>query len=164
MLARNVNMAFLILGIFSTFFLCSFGLETKDESSEPRLFSGEVIDLGNTYDFLTNDDVSYRFTAILIFQLIFSAIGWFSFRALWILIRGDAVSSDPEISSLVDFLLSDQTAVSNVSLGVLYALAGAVAWIVLSQLGSPTSAKRRSDITKKSQNLNEKIVEDIGSY
>ena len=62
-------MSFLILGIVSPFILCGYGLESKEESSEPRLFSGEVIDLGNTYDFLTNDDVSYRFTAILIFQV-----------------------------------------------------------------------------------------------
>ena len=39
-----------------------------------------------------------------------------------------------------------------------------MAWIVLSQLGSPTTAKKRSDNIKKSQNLNGKIVEDIGLY
>ena len=50
-----------------------FGLKAfekhVDKSVDPKLFGSEVIDLGATYDFLTNDNNTYQFTAILIFQV-----------------------------------------------------------------------------------------------
>ena len=58
---------------FFTLLFSIFGFEAVDEnfdkSVEPKLFGSEVIDLGATYDFLTNDNNTYRFTAILIFQV-----------------------------------------------------------------------------------------------
>ena len=111
-------------------------LSIKSEKKE-RSFNTEVVDLGKTYDFLTNDNISYSFTLILLFQVrrslcihyvnndcifqyIFSAIGWFLSRSVWTLYRGDSVSSDPAFSELSDFVFSDQTAFSNVALGAAY--------------------------------------------
>ena len=62
--------------IFLTFFLESEALsiskETVAEPSEvlePRTFSSEVVDLGATYDYLTNSDTSYLFLLVLAFQV-----------------------------------------------------------------------------------------------
>ena len=43
-------------------------LSIKSEKIE-RIFNNEVVDLGKTYDFLTNDNISYSFTLILLFQV-----------------------------------------------------------------------------------------------
>ena len=54
------------------------------------------------------------------FQYIFSLIGWLVSHVVWSQVRGDSVSSDPDITNLADFLLSDQTATNNVALGFSY--------------------------------------------
>ena len=58
-----------------TLFFSIFGVKAGDENVEksfdPKLFGSEVIDFGATYDFLTNDNNTYQFTAILIFQVKF---------------------------------------------------------------------------------------------
>ena len=51
---------------------------------------------------------------------MFAGVGWFITRSAWVLIRGDAVGSDPDFTGLADFLLSDQTATNMVALGVGY--------------------------------------------
>merc|ERR1719206_255250 len=130
------------------FFLASitatFAGEIEKKISS-RIFSGEPVDLGSTYDFLTNDNISYSFIVLLIAQYIFSVVGLIISHLVWSMARGDSVSSDPGIASLQDFLLSDQTAANNVALGFSYAIAGSLAWIFLSQLGSPSTTTSRSE-------------------
>ena len=48
------------------FFLASI---TATSAGEFEIFSGEPVDLGSTYDFLTNDNISYSFTVLLIAQV-----------------------------------------------------------------------------------------------
>ena len=62
--------------IFLTFFLEIQALSISKENvakpaegSEPRTFSSEVVDLGATYDYLTNSDTSYLFLLVLAFQV-----------------------------------------------------------------------------------------------
>jgi len=131
------------------------------ESSEGRTFSDEVVDLGATYDYLTDNDVSYLFILVLAFQYVFAGAGWFTLRAGWMLLRGDAVGSDPDITSLSDFLLSDQTATNMVALGVGYAIAGAITWVLLSQMGEPSTANGRSYENEYSGGS---ILDNIVSY
>jgi len=154
--------------IFLTFFLESEALsiskETVAEPSEvlePRTFSSEVVDLGATYDYLTNSDTSYLFLLVLAFQYVFAGVGWFITRSAWVLIRGDAVGSDPDFTGLADFLLSDQTATNMVALGVGYAIVGGIAWVAFSQLGSPSTASARSHANEY---YNGQIVDNIVSY
>ena len=49
--------------------ILSLNCEKMKFGSEPRLFSNEVVDLETTYDFFTNNNISYRFTLILLFQV-----------------------------------------------------------------------------------------------
>ena len=57
--------------LFSSIFGLKAFEEKVEKSVDPKLFGSEVIDLGPTYDFLTNDNNTYQFTAILIFQVKF---------------------------------------------------------------------------------------------
>ena len=65
MVGSKVSLVIVFLGIIIK------GVNNKKivESLEARIFSGERVDLGNTYDFLTNDNISYSFTVILIAQV-----------------------------------------------------------------------------------------------
>ena len=47
-------------------------------------------------------------------------MGWFLSCHLWSLTRGEEVVTEPDFGKLQDFLLSDQSAVINVALGVGY--------------------------------------------
>ena len=54
------------------FFLASITATSAGEIEKKissRIFSGEPVDLGSTSDFLTNDNISYSFTVLLIAQV-----------------------------------------------------------------------------------------------
>ena len=51
---------------------------------------------------------------------MFMTVGWFLSSHLWSLARGEEVVTEPDFGELQDFLLSDQSAVINVALGVGY--------------------------------------------
>ena len=51
---------------------------------------------------------------------MFTTVGWFFSSHLWSLAREDNFVTEPDFGELQDFLLSDQSAVINVALGVGY--------------------------------------------
>ena len=72
----NIFNQFKMVGCKVSLFIAFLAISSKGinnkkivESLEARIFSGEPVDLGNTYDFLTNDNISYSFTVILIAQV-----------------------------------------------------------------------------------------------
>ena len=47
-------------------------------------------------------------------------MGWIFSSSLWSLARGDNLDADPDFEGLVNFVLSDQIAATNVAVGVGY--------------------------------------------
>jgi len=161
----NTLLAFINMANLLTLPSVSYTLASLNKGKSPSsnssswLFSSEVVDLGNTYDFFTDERTALRFYIVIIAQYIFGTIGWFFSSSLWHLIRGEEISTDPNLSGLVNFVLSDQAAVGNIALGTGYAIFGSLAWIVLSQLGTPAPTKKRLDGSDGIYPLNVKIVD-----
>jgi len=129
-------------------------IEGSKNLVESRTFGGETVDLGATYGFLTNDDIANRFTVLTILQLLFTTIGWFSLRNIWMLFRPDEVSSEIDTTALINFILSDQNAVSNVALGIGYGIAGSLMWLALAQLGTPLTSRSDAKANEKEDAIN----------
>jgi len=129
-------------------------IEESKDLVESRIFGEETIDLGATYGVLTNDDIANRFSVLSILQLLFTTIGWFSLRNIWMLFRPDEVSSEIDTTKLINFVLSDQNAVSNAAIGIGYGIAVALMWLSLAQLGTPSTSRSDAKANEKEDRIN----------
>jgi len=123
-----------------------------EEEASSRLFQAqpEPVDLGLIYDFFTaSEDNISRFQVASVAQFIFNAIGYVVSTFLWTSYRGDdlpapaATGVDP-VTALIDGLVSDQNAATVIALAAGYAIAAAVVYIVISQLGNPSTLAKNN--------------------
>merc|ERR1712227_1142742 len=99
----------------------------------------EQVDLSNVNDFFTSEMVQKRFIVQSVIQFIIVGLGWLVSYELWRIFNPDT-DTDPDVESLANFLLDDETAVGNVALGVGYAISSSLVWIALSQFGNPINS------------------------
>merc|ERR1712117_948363 len=74
----------------------------------------EQVDLSNVNDFFTSEMVQKRFIVQNVIQFIIVGLGWLVSYEVWRIFNPNT-STDPDVESLANFLLDDETAVGNVS-------------------------------------------------
>jgi len=110
----------------------------------------EQVSLSNVNNFFTSEMVQKRFIVQSVIQFIILSLGWLASYEVWRSFNPDT-STDPDVDSLANFLLDDETAVGNVALGIGYAISSSIVWVALSQLGNPINSNRRRQIDNVSR-------------
>lgn len=126
--------------------LSSASCQSQQEGPPAHHLARRQVDLGNVYDWFSSADTQRNFFVTLTSQLVWTSLGLVLGHGVWQAVRGkDKVSSDPDLPSLIDFVLNDEIAAENVGINIGYFVFGNLAYIGLSLLGDP--ARRRNSDT-----------------
>merc|ERR1712218_26900 len=124
--------------------------------------SPETTSIQEVVDFLTDDLTIKRFYVILTLQFSFLGLGWLVAHEMWRFIN-PSTDTDLSLTSLSDFLLDDQTGLTGATINAGYGIATTLGFLVLSQLGNPsTVTERREGHAPRSQDERQiSVVEDV---
>merc|ERR1711997_799834 len=114
----------------------TFSLQLFQENSE-------ATSLENVKDnFLTNDLIIKRFYVVVTLQFLFLSVGWLVAHEMWKFFNPNA-DTELNIAKLSDFVLSDQTGLENAAINMGYGIASTLLFLVLTQLGNPSTSNKR---------------------
>merc|ERR1711953_586936 len=100
---------------------------------------------GDLYDFFTNDTNAFNNIVSIGGQLVGLTVVLGGASIVYTAIRGDQISSDLELDSVISDLTRDQTAAQNIGATLGYSTIIAASYYFLSQLGEPARKRRRKD-------------------
>jgi len=108
--------------------------------AEPRTLNVNQAEL---YSFYTNDTNAFNNIIAIGGQLVALTVVLGGASVAYTAIRGDQISSDLELGSVVNDLTRDQTAATNIVSTLGYSTIIAATYYFLSQLGEPASKRRK---------------------
>jgi len=100
---------------------------------------------GDLYEFFTNDTNAFNNIVSIGGQLVGLTVVLGGASLVYTAIRGDQISSDLELNSVISDLTRDQTAAQNIFSTLGYSTIIAASYYFLSQLGEPANSRRKDE-------------------